>query len=595
MYAVVRVVVHAVSGAVVPIVALLMSTWGMLALADTAQLIRDQPLLAEPQAEARVLTRLDRATPLVLLERQGGWVKVRAEREEGWVRLLAIRRDSVSGPGAAEIVGLFRAVDSGAPSGRLVAVSGLRGLPAARSSAHALILAIGEYGAGIPPLKGVRHDADAAVMMANGMGVPAGNITVLRDGELTLAGLRRAFDALEARVAPGDQVFIYYSGHGTRMAVPEAGGERCAEALLAADGQAMLDEELEARLRRLAERARRVVSFFDACHSGGVTTRALSTDGLTPRFWAKSGTASCNPPSNAIARLTVTRSLGSGAGNFVHIAAARADEVSLDDPKRGGLATQAWLECLGGEARDLDGSGGLSVDELRQCAQGLITARVARSTQFSPHHVTLTGNTGMVFGLAASEGPTKPPSASASTRSGALAALHDLFANRDDRRRVEFRASRDSYRIGRDRVGFSLTSSHPGHVYILMVGSDGSSFDMLFPNRRDSQNFLRAGETLNLPRVGWDIVAGGPPGVNHLLAIVSDIPRDFSGIGMRPTGPFSSLEADRPGARRDIQLVFAQPEEEDRCKPRGATRALAVVESCSDAYGAALLDIREVE
>lgn len=562
--------------------------------ANTAFLVREQPLLAEPQAEARVLAQLDRNTPLELLERQGGWVRARAKGQEGWVRLLAVRRDSVSGPGVAQIVGLFQAADAGASSGRLVAVAGLRGLPAARSSAHALILAIGEYGPGIPLLKGVRYDADAAVLMANGMGVPAANITVLRDQELTLEGLRRAFDVLETKVAPGDEVFIYYSGHGTRVTVPEAGGERCADALLAADGQALLDAELETRLRRLAERVRRVVSFFDACHASGVSTRALGADALTPKFWAQAGAAACAQPSNAIARLAAVRSSGANVANFVHIAAARADEVAFDDPGRGGLATQAWLECLGGEARDLDSSGGLSAVELQHCAQRIIDARLAGSSLYRPHHITVIGNAGMVFGLAANDSPPVAE-AGAGARNAALAALRDLFANRDDRRQIEFRASRDHVRIGRDRVELSLRSSHPGYVYILMVGSDGASFDMLFPNRRDEQNFVRAGEVLNLPRAGWGLIAGGPPGENHLLAIVSDRPRDFSALGMRPVGPFSALTANRPGARADLLQAFALAEAAEDCAPSSGMRVLTLVDRCSDAYGAAWLTLREVE
>ena len=42
---------------------------------------------------------------------------------------------------------------------------------------------------------------------------------VYRDEQLTLAGMRAAFDELYHRVGNDDQVFIYYSGHGGREKV----------------------------------------------------------------------------------------------------------------------------------------------------------------------------------------------------------------------------------------------------------------------------------------------------------------------------------------------------------------------------------------
>ena len=55
-----------------------------------------------------------------------------------------------------------------------------------------------------------------------------------------------------------------------------------------------------------------------------------------------------------------------------NIAAARDNEVSLDMPGKGGVATQAWRDCITGAAVDRDGSGGLSADEIRTCAQDRI-------------------------------------------------------------------------------------------------------------------------------------------------------------------------------------------------------------------------------
>ena len=82
-----------------------------------------------------------------------------------------------------------------------------------------------------------------------------------------------------------------------------------------------------------------------------------------------------------------------------------------------------------------------------------------------------------------------------------------------------------------------------------MVGSDGKTFDMIFPNRLDKNNFIQVGQSLKLPRTDWEIVAQGPVGKNQLLAIVADAPREFGSAGLKPAGPFSMIEASPASAR----------------------------------------------
>jgi len=215
-------------------------------------------------------------------------------------------------------------------------------------TAHALIMTIGDYQGSIPKLKGVPFDTASATEIARRMGVPAENITALRDAELTLDGMRKALSDLESKLSGNDQVFIYYSGHGSRQLVQDAEGERCAESLVAVDGQGLFDHELELRLRQLSQKAQKTIVFFDACHSGGLAARSAST----PLFSAKSYTPaglSCNKPSNLLARsIILSKVEGSGGSNLVHIAAAQADEVSLDQPGRGGLATRPGCAALQG-------------------------------------------------------------------------------------------------------------------------------------------------------------------------------------------------------------------------------------------------------
>jgi hypothetical protein len=554
-------------------------------------------------------------------------VKAKAERVEA--------DKPTAGSGAA----LLQLDDGRSGRGNLIATTGVRGFTKPASpAAHALIMAIGEYQSPIPQLDGVPFDIATSTEIARRMGVPAQNIHVMRDRELTLDGMRRALDALEDKLGGSDQVFIYYSGHGGRQkVVEEGGGERCAESLISVDGRGFTDVELESRLKRISQKAQKTIVLIDACHSGGVTTRAVSgaKRAFSPKSWIAPGT-DCAKPTNVLTRsLVVSKVAGSGGGNFVHIAASRDSEISLDQPERGGVATQAWLACLAGAAKDTDGSGGLSADEIRACAQDRITEKLKNVQGFLPHHVVVTGNSSMVLSYAATDlpspavagaqsaipgmqstpaptsapaapvaapvvapvaAPVAPPPAAMTApamKPAPLAALNDIYNSRDDRRLVTLATDKPTLKIGRDSIGFTLTSREGGHAYLLMVGSDGKTFDLLFPNAIDRNNVIEPGATLRLPRPSWQLAVEGPPGKDTLLAIVTDSPRDFGAAGLKPSGPFSVVEAI---AAKDIQLVTAgaaiPPAEE--CSNQTTLRTLAVKKRCSTGYGAALLTVEEV-
>ena len=300
------------------------------------------------------------------------------------------------------------------------------------------------------------------------------------------------------------------------------------------------------------------------------------------------GVEACAKPVNRLTRglNAGAKSAGSGAQNYVYIAAARDNEISLDQPGKGGVATQAWRDCMEGAARDLDGSGGITADEIRQCAQGRINFTLKDAEGYLPHNVTIAGNSGAVLAFSQlpvspsgsnQPAPVKPPvavSAPVVLKPPVVAAtpvvstptvapapapvpapaivvppsphatLADIYNRRDDRRRVELALAKPALKINKDKFEFTLSSSHPGYVYLLMVGSDGKTFDMIFPNRLDKNNFIQVGQALKLPRTDWEIVAQGPVGRNQLLAIVADAPREFGSAGLKPAGPFSMIEGE---------------------------------------------------
>lgn len=512
-------------------------------------------------------------------------------------------------------------------SGRLLwMLLGLLVSGAACAANHALIMTIGDYQAGIPRLKGVVHDRESARSIARLLGVRDEDMLEYHNGQLTLEGMQRAFDELDRRVAPGDRVFIYYSGHGSRQRVsdPEA---RCAEALVTVNGNALVDAEMESRLKRLSGRAQKIIAMFDACHSGGATVRSAGGAAYAPKYWRKGGEDACEKPVNIVTRNLGLAARTAAGSNYVYIAAAKDNEISLDQPGKGGVATQSWLACMSGEAVDADASGGLTVDEIRQCAQARIDTQLKDAQGFLPHHINVTGNSDLVMTLAG-DAPVEAPPAAAQAVVPALpvvavppvmppqpvaaaqpaapepvpaaapalpSTFQDIYNGRDGVRTVEMTPVRDRLRIGKDEFRFTVRSSQAGYLYLLMAGSDGRTFDLLFPNKLDGDNYLQAGQSLQLPRITWEITAQGPRGRDYILAIVADAPRDLSTLPLRNAGPFSVVAA-TTGGKRGIQLVTASPMPEARKECATAKqRTLAVGRVCSDAYGAAWMTVEEVE
>jgi len=601
---------------------------------------------------------------------------------------------------------------------------------------HALIIGVSIYrDEEIPPLFGVPNDLDSAKEIAVAMGIPAGNVTELFNEQATKDRIIAELGKLAARASEGGRILVYFSGHGTRWRDPNAGG--CVEGLLTWDRKVIVNREFAQYAKPLGSKADKLIIMFDACHSGGIAglrgnTRSLGSEngGLRPKFFMKAdetGTA-CNRPSNVRTRsLLGQNSDGVDAlpENVVHITSARSDEVSFDEPSRGGLATQAMKSCLLGNAKDLDGSGAVTLAEVEQCAQEFISTKVARFPDLLPHHVSVTGLRNMIPVAAAgkptqSAAPTAEavrlererlqreqaaleeqrraeerraaeqraekirreqerlaaeraeaerlakaeqerlareaeqarvaqlekqrlarvaqerrereeaelraeqerlaqlaqaaedekkrlaaaqaaaaqtataatqaapiattpavttgPAAAEPAPVSAVASVQNLYDQRDPRRTLNVTVPRKSLRIGQDPFEVTITSKHDGHVYIVLLGSDQTSFYLLFPNGLDGSNAIKANVPMRLPRPNWGVVAGGPPGTDHVLVLVTDNPRDLSVLSSNaanPEAPYTFKAADTGGRRELINFVIG---EGVRGSPRFAAAWLKVEE-----------------
>jgi hypothetical protein len=378
------------------------------ASAQNASVSRNSELKSEKLATSAVLTQVSAGTSVRLMSVEGGWVLVEvgsgAGRMAGWIRASALNMQA----NASAVAGLSSGREA---LGNNALTLGVRGIPqaVARSNRHALIIGVGRYGdPSVPPLPGTKLDKYSATQMAQVMQVPEGNIQYLQDEQATGENIRQALLSLTAKVQDGDRVFIHYSGHGTRYADPDSGG--CIEALLPYDGMSkgtISNKEMASLLSTMTQKTDKLFVMYDACHSGGLVAPALTArtrgilntndeGALRPKF---AGTSEmCGNPVNVKTRGLVNEQVNRGAlpQDIIHLSAARDNEISFDDEQKGGLATQYMRDCMLRDAKDLDGSGAITIDEMRQCAQDKINRRMANDSSYKPHNLVLSGNQNFV-------------------------------------------------------------------------------------------------------------------------------------------------------------------------------------------------------
>ncbi len=485
-------------------------------------------------------------------------------------------------------------------------------------SNHALIITVSEYQRS--PLPGVLTDRKLGIELARRFGVPTENIVELSETEVTREGLKQAFAAMNQTIMPGDKLYVYFSGHGARFFNKATG--QCTESIVMQDMRVVTNTEFANMIKPLSSKADKTIVMIDSCHSGGVALAAGSRS-LTAQFRAKYS-AEASSPQCAMAVNLGSFSNSRGADfhttdhNMVILAAARNNEVAWDTSK-GGAMTYNFEQCLIGGATDADHSGSLSMQELTDCVQ----ARLDKSQEDSARqHATLAGNAGLVPSLieagAGSAGtlpvagtapPAAPAAAAASPATAAplaalgsvniVAALTDIYNQRDDRWQVDAHLASPLLKIG-SNLALTIRSQRDGFVYVFYRGTQADSFYLLFPNQLDSVNGISANQDMQIPRKDWSVTALGPAGTDHLMVMVTDTPRDFSALALpadyvSQSGPFEKIQPSVQAVARISQAAaFSAALTKPECRS-AEKRDLAVAKRCSNVFGASVLSVEETD
>lgn len=178
---------------------------------------------------------------------------------------------------------------------------------------------------------------------------------------------------------------------------------------------------------------------------------------------------------------------------------------------------------------------------------------------------------------------------SASISLDPIHALEMIFNARNRDHTVNVSIEKAQVIINKGQLHFKIRSSKPGYIYILAVGTNNLDFILFFPNAKDQNNRIAANQQIELPRKEWEMIAGGPPGTNHFIAIVSDEPRDFSKTGLQTNGIFGTFSSNQTTELYRSYKGSA---------PFFAGEIICVSDPtkiCSESYGAVLFSIEEIK
>ncbi len=221
---------------------------------------------------------------------------------------------------------------------------------------YALTIGIGDYQHLSTLTKSPVDAQDLAHLLVQQCGYPQGHVASLINAQATKAEINAKLEWLARRVTKDDTIVIFFSGHGAQR----LGGFDPGEYLCPVEADsyniratAISSGEFSTALHAIP--ARKIVVFFDACHSGGVgevkEAEYQMKAGLSPQQYER---------------------LAVGEGRVI-IASCKPDEVSWElKDMRNGLFTHYLLEGLRGGAAGPEGE--VSIIDLYQYAAKKVKA-----------------------------------------------------------------------------------------------------------------------------------------------------------------------------------------------------------------------------
>lgn len=218
---------------------------------------------------------------------------------------------------------------------------------------YALLIGINDYKS--PRIRDLNYsEADATYlkdMLVKYARYEPENVKLLLGNKATYAQIKKEIYWLGQMAQKDDDVFFYFSGHGTRIEDTDGNEEDgmdeafCPyETDIENPASVILDDEIGHWFRRVT--AKQVIVVLDCCHSGGAAGRSLENDGSKGlEIVSKStGRGLLNPDDDPYAK-------DLNVDNKFIMTASDADEQSYENPQLGhGVFTYYIGEAIRGEA-----------------------------------------------------------------------------------------------------------------------------------------------------------------------------------------------------------------------------------------------------
>lgn len=277
---------------------------------------------------------------------------------------------------------------------------------------HALLIGVGKYPAmRNADLDGPKYDIQALQkLLKTSFKLPEHNIVTIADRQATRDGILKAMNNLLTRTRAGDQVFIYFSGHGTSSYDP--GHKRFdiephTGALIPSDYgqkrtlQGMMStliigkRDIRPVLEKL-EKDRQLFVVFDACYSGQTVRKFNGVKNI-----GKARYIPLLPESDDLIDDDLPKQYGEGTQtappypykNTIYLSASSGREMAWDinysalkqgaetiDGRPHGVLTNALLWGLNGES-DTDNNGVITYNELFQYIRSKVTSAFRQTPQ----------------------------------------------------------------------------------------------------------------------------------------------------------------------------------------------------------------------
>jgi len=283
----------------------------------------------------------------------------------------------------------------------------------------ALLVGVGKYKDHAPSqLAGPPHDVDALrqALIAHWSFSPT-NITTLVDSQATKKNILQEIEKLLQRSQANDEIFIYYSGHGTSPLDEGFGGQinlpHHSGAILPFDfsssdlAKSLIIGKTDLRplLTQFDQSSKRVLVAFDSCYSGNsVRSLFIGNNPKTQARYVKLPSASAKPA--AVGTKAMAAIEPYPYRNVLYLSAAQENETATDDSvgartldgRPHGAFTDALLRILNNQSRaDLNGDGLISFQEMYEAAKTIVAEQHWPQT---PMALPLNGGNSAMAGVA---------------------------------------------------------------------------------------------------------------------------------------------------------------------------------------------------